>query len=427
MIYNTMNNLSKTDKEMSFLKKTVSKLIMLNIGVFRFFSNRRLSFKIFAVLCVVYAFVLYKSRRRKVTKIYKKTKTNKEVVDHLRTLIKAFWPTFYLPTAISMIVFGMVRNRYSFTFEKQFITLPDKGEILCEWFPANFADMDPKTPIVVFNYGLAGSSQEFYSQELCQLIKEKGWRMVIVNRRGFGFSELKNKNFMQKEEIKDLKYVVSTIHDVFQLATMYMIGISAGANFSSCYMGSVKEKTPVRAYVSISNPFNLGRISFTMRYKITAGLISKGFAASIKGLYNQHRNNPHFQNLLKRNFSNYSRVNLQIKNANDVWELDKNVTRKLGGFDHVLEYYRKTSSEHFIDYIKRPTLFINNAEDPICIKETIPIEKIYDNENCVLLINDRGGHVEYFSGWKADWWGFKTALAYFDYFEKRGDGFIFEA
>jgi len=72
-----------------------------------------------------------------------------------------------------------------------------------------------------------------------------------------------------------------------------------------------------------------------------------------------------------------------------------------------------------IEDIKVPTLCISSREDPICIHQSIPVEKLYKNENIIFLLAERGGHIEYLSGWRAEWWGFKMALEYFDYFERQ--------
>jgi predicted alpha/beta-fold hydrolase len=32
-------------------------------------------------------------------------------------------------------------------------------------------------------------------------------------------------------------------------------------------------------------------------------------------------------------------------------------------------------------------------------------------------MTERGGHIEYLSGWRVQWWAFNVALEYFKYFE----------
>lgn len=83
------------------------------------------------------------------------------------------------------------------------------------------------------------------------------------------------------------------------------------------------------------------------------------------------------------------------------------------------DYYYHISSEHYLDDIKVPTLAISCREDPVCRQENIPIEKLYKNPNIITLVSQRGGHVEYISGWQEEWWAYRTALEYFSTFEMR--------
>ena len=63
------------------------------------------------------------------------------------------------------------------------------------------------------------------------------------------------------------------------------------------------------------------------------------------------------------------------------------------GHDSLESYYEYVSSKNYVDKIKVQTLFINFKDDPICDEKGIPISKIEQNENLVLLMTDKGGHL----------------------------------
>lgn len=413
-------------RESNHTKTFLSYIFRANVYILNAFLRRSLGFKLVSLALLLYVYLNRQARKTKVKKICKKTSTNIEILDYLQKNIESYRPTFYLPRAIMQIIFGLKYTRYNFTFEKEVLTLPDGGELLMEWYPENFADMDARTPIVIFNCGAAGCSTDNYCQEFCHLVKQRGWRMVVFNRRGFGVSGLKNDKFMWKDEVLDLKFAVKKINEIFVLAPLFMIGVSAGANFATNYIGHIGHKTPVRAFASISNPFNIGRISFNMKLGLWGKFFSKSIASDLKKLYQQHYNNPHFKNIIKNNFNLITKMDKKMNITDTTWKLDKHITAKFGGFDSVYDYYMNISSETRIDTIRIPTLFISNQEDPICIKESVPIERIYNNENTILLFAERGGHIEYLSGWRVDWWAFATALDYFEYFEKFADDKITE-
>lgn len=129
--------------------------------------------------------------------------------------------------------------------------------------------------------------------------------------------------------------------------------------------------------------------------------------------------------ILKMFFWHISKIKIVFFEALKVFKLVGNLINvllqnlevKLLGFASVLDYYYHISSEHYIDKIITPTLSINCREDPISRIENVPIEKLYKNPYIINLITERGGHIEYLSGFEADWWGYTIALEYFQFFE----------
>ena len=348
-------------------------------------------------------------------KIYSKTKFNKNLIKNLTPFLKTYNPTFYCPSSVPM----MLMNEISFTREKNMkfikkkLIMSDKGEINLELFPVNFEDM--KTPIVVFLLGITGNSKDRYVKEYAFIVKKQGWRIVIVNKRGFDFNILKTGDFVKKNEIKDFYDTCVFLKNEYKV-NLYLCGVSAGANYGTKLIGKYN-KIPLNGYMSISNPFNFTKTSFSYKWSFFGKLVSYLIIRNYKKLYHFHTKNDHVVN--KINFDhNLETLNILIKeNKNDLWKIDKEVISKLYGYDSVYEYYYEMSCEREIKNIKIPTLFLNNAEDPICFKEVIPIDDIFRNKNCVGLITERGGHIEYLSDWDQKWWGFELSMFFFKYLE----------
>lgn len=72
--------------------------------------------------------------------------------------------------------------------------------------------------------------------------------------------------------------------------------------------------------------------------------------------------------------------------SNSIREFDKYMTAPINGFKKQEDFYVEVSSFHYIQDIKIPVLFIHSLDDPVCIKECIPFEKIKENENCMLIL-----------------------------------------
>ena len=137
----------------------------------------------------------------------------------------------------------------------------------------------------------------------------------------------------------------------------------------------------------------------------------------MKGLYNVHLKTKNFIKRLINYKNSPEEISEKMKKSKHVWEIDKNITIKLSGHKNVLDYYHNFSCEKDLINISKPSLFLNNLEDPICVKENIPIDVLYKNENVINLVTNRGGHIEYLNGFKSEWWAFLLSIHYFKFFE----------
>ena len=373
--------------------------------------------KILGISTSILAIYLYYKQKNKCRKIYKKTKSNVQILTHLALTISKYKPTFYLPWAITKILYVEIFRGPKFLLDKQYITLDDSGDVAIEWFPENFSQMAVDTPIIIFNLGVCGTSDAPYCQELCSIVLKRKWRMVVVHRRGFGYNNLSNSKFMQKEEDTDLEYVIKKIKEIYQHANLYILGVSAGANFAAKYLGRLGNNTLIKAFCSISNPFNICKVSYNIKTNPRNILYSKLITRNMSKMLLFHCDNPHFINLLQQKAFNFEEFKTQLKNKKNPWEVEKHFIIKFGDHESVYDYHHNISCEYVLNDIKVPSLFINNREDPICSKETIPLDKIYKNDKLILLLVDKGGHIEYLSGNKPEWWAFDMALEYFKYFE----------
>jgi predicted alpha/beta-fold hydrolase len=373
--------------------------------------------KIALFLAGVLGFMFYRARKQKFSKIFKKSTRNLKIIEQLSGLLATYNPTFWLPTAESQIFRGTTKNiPYIIKYELIEVKLADGEDLHVDVFPRDFADMPPTTPIVAFVLGACGSTKEPYCRQLTQYVADKGWRIAILNRRGFS-EHATTSRLLHKEDYNDIHQALCKLNEVFAQAPIYLVGVSAGANQSARYLGHFGEDTPVKGYVSISNPFNLCRISYTMKSNFWGNIFSRAIVKNFKKVLDRNMKNPLFQELVRLNFECSDKWNVEMDKVQITWQMDKFFATKASGFESVYDYYYHISSEHVVDNIRVPTLVVSCAEDPVCLKENIPYEKLYRNENIVTLIAARGGHIEYLSGKNEEWFGFKIALKYFEMLE----------
>jgi predicted alpha/beta-fold hydrolase len=80
-----------------------------------------------------------------------------------------------------------------------------------------------------------------------------------------------------------------------------------------------------------------------------------------------------------------------------------------------MQFERNQSCYYVVKDIKIPTLFIHSMNDPVCIKECLPIKAIKKNGNCILVLTQKGGHIEWFTGRKPERWAYKVTLEFLTY------------
>ena len=317
---------------LSPMRSFIQKLLLKNASILQALLKGSSKMKALIFLGLVCLYFYRKSSMKKISKIYRKTDANKAILDSLKPFMNAFKPTIFLPTAVSQIVYGnKPDNTITVKYEVQALTLPDDEEIKLEWHPLEYASMSPTTPIVAFILGACGSSNESYCKTITHYVKNFGWRIVVINRRGFANQRLKTKKFMCKNETEDIHHALMAISEIFDQASIYLLGVSAGANNSAKYLGLFGSNTPVKAYCSISNPFNYGRISYAMKFNFWGNFFSRFIANNFKKVAVNHLNTPQFREFVETNYKNIDFVLEEIKSRDTCWKIDKFLNVKLSG------------------------------------------------------------------------------------------------
>lgn len=70
-------------------------------------------------------------------------------------------------------------------------------------------------------------------------------------------------------------------------------------------------------------------------------------------------------------------------------------------------------SQDQIQKIRIPVLNIHSMEDYICLREIIPVSDLHYKTNFINLYFERGGHIEFFHGWRPQFYAQEVMLKYF--------------
>lgn len=114
----------------------------------------------------------------------------------------------------------------------------------------------------------------------------------------------------------------------------------------------------------------------------------------------------------------------KVQTAQTIREFDDLVTRPMGDYDTVNDYYRDASSSVVIKKVRVPLLCFNAIDDPISPAESIPYDEIKINPNVVLATTQHGGHLGWFEGiWSPTRWVVKPLaefiVAMFEAYDER--------
>jgi predicted alpha/beta-fold hydrolase len=240
---------------------------------------------------------------------------------------------------------------------------------------------------VVVLHGLEGSSRARYVLGMLGEIHARGWNGVAVNFRSCGPSEHRHARTYHSGFTRDLEFVIERLGRE-GLRPLGIVGFSLGGNVTVKFMGDRGDQAGVDAAVAISVPFDLSQCASTLDgdgawpwiYR-TAFLLS----LKRKALRSARR----FPGTLDA---------AAIHAARTFHEFDECVTAKLFGFASAEDYWARSSSARSVAGIRKPTLLLSAADDPLIPHASIPGEAVAGNSAVTLAVLPHGGHVGFVAG-----------------------------
>jgi uncharacterized protein len=245
-------------------------------------------------------------------------------------------------------------------------------------------------PGVVVVHGLEGSSESSYVQGLLTHIQAAGWNGAAFDLRTCGRlarRTLRSRTAYHAGQTADLAFVVERLQARWQ-GPVAAVGFSLGGNMLLKWLGETGEGSALKAAVAVSAPFDLAASAARVD---DPGIWSTGY-----------RNL--FMRSLRRKGLELARDlpekldRAAIRRCRTFRAFDDQVTARLFGFDGAEDYWRRSSSRHFLAGIRRPTLMIAAEDDPIVPADSIPRDEIARNPCLSLWLPEVGGHVGFVAG-----------------------------
>eukprot|EP00798_Chlamydomonas_sp_ICE-L_P012777 gene12777-16034_t len=328
---------------------------------------------------------------------------NTWVLDRCPILKELYKPTPFLSEGHCESIFA---NRYmgapKLSYSREFLHMADGGIVTLDWELDD--SLPPTAPLLLMLPGLTQGSESSYICWAVESARRSGIRAVVFNSRGTADSPVTTPQLYSGCYTGDLSAVVTHISKKFPKLLLMAAGWSMGANILVRYLGEKGDGSPIKAAVSLCNPFHL---TTTRKYfSTTFSLIYNwGLALAFKSIMAKHEhvwnNAKAVQALGGRSRSTCGGdggdgIQLKSSQAGECVELCKE-------WDSVEQYYEQGSSRLSIPDVKVPLLCVQALNDPVSIKDSIPYEAISQNPDCTLVTTKTGGHLGWFAGEGAPW------------------------
>ena len=309
-----------------------------------------------------------------------------------------------------------LRNPHAQTVWGKFVRRVPKVATVGECLPMGDGDVvdlqhleaPPGAPRLLLLHGLEGTVESHYVGGMLTQARERGWGATLMLFRGCGPSENVARRFYHSGETTDVARVFSHLRARWPRSSWCVAGVSLGGNVLLKWLGEQGSKVDpsLRAAVAVSVPFDL---------EAGARKISRG----VGRVYDRS-----FLRSLKRKalrkLARYPDLfdEARLLRARSVFDFDDAVTAPVHGFESGVDYYRRSSSIHFLAAIRVRTFLLSALDDPFLPAQVL--ERVGNivatNPAIDLELTACGGHVGFVGGtpFRPVYYAERRAFQFFD-------------
>lgn len=252
------------------------------------------------------------------------------------------------------------------------------------------ANAPADAPQVLLLHGLEGGIHSHYSQGLLNEMASRGWGVDMLVWRSCGDELNRAPRFYHSGETGDLRFVLDRIMAEHPGVPIAIAGVSLGGNVLLKYLGEIGDDAPdaVVAAAAISVPYDLGRGCDNIQHGFSR-VYQRFFLDTLraKALEKQQR----YPDLLDP---------ARMAAVRTLRDFDDALTAPLHGFADAQDYYDQSSSIHYLDRIRVPTLLLSARDDPFLPTEVLDRVREVATRNAALTVDfvEKGGHAGFVSG-----------------------------
>jgi predicted alpha/beta-fold hydrolase len=302
-------------------------------------------------------------------------------------LISKFRPAWWLPGPHLPTIWGkMVRKRPPVHDRLERIATPDGDHVTL----VRMGRIVPGVPHLFVLHGLEGKISAKYAHGMLDQARELGWSGDMLMFRTCDGEVNSARRFYHSGETTDLDLVIRRLIAEHADIRLMTCGVSLGGNVLLKWLGEQGANVPVQIEraAAVSVPFDL---------EAGARLMENGFAR----VYVRH----FLATLVAKTVKKLERYPdlcdiAKLRRARTFFEFDDLLTGPLHGFTGAHDYYTRSSSIHFLDAIRVPTLLMSAWNDPFLPRSVLNEVRSIAMRNAHLFVDfpEAGGHVGWVAG-----------------------------
>lgn len=296
---------------------------------------------------------------------------------------------------LQTIVPGILRRVRGVRFRRERIITGDDDFLDLDWSRTGAGKL------VVVSHGMEGNSRRPYVLGMVKALNAAGWDALAWNLRGCSGEPNRQLRFYHAGATDDLAQVISHALSRGTYGAVVLVGFSLGGNLVLKYLGERRDElpTPIRKAVVFSVPCDL-RSGAVELDKWQNGIYRRRFLRTLK--HKVREKAASMPGLLSA---------AGLDEVRTLRHFDERYTAPLHGFGSAEDYWRRSSSLHFLEGIRVPALIVNARNDPLLGEGCYPVEEVKDQPFLRLKMPLQGGHVGFPGGGLL--WSERLAVSFF--------------
>jgi predicted alpha/beta-fold hydrolase len=315
-----------------------------------------------------------------------------------------FRPAWWAPSGLLQTLVGMRAADAAVPFVTLTVPTPDDDDVRVHVAEPD-APAGGATPLVLLLHGLEGSRGSAYVRATARHARRRGFGLAVLEFRTCGGEPNRARRTYHSGETGDLDLVVATLAARWPQRPLLPLGFSLGANVLLKWLGERGDALPaaVRAAAAVSPPFDLAACADRCD-RAYRGAIARHFLRTLvpKALAKE------------RQFAGCCDP-ARVRACRTLRAFDDAFTAPLHGFRDAAHYYATQSCGPLLPAIRRPTLLIAAADDPLVPATAVPRAAIDASPFLHADLPAHGGHVAFVDGgtpWRPHRWAEERALAF---------------